>query len=222
MTPYATSDFQSHSLLTVIQVVSSAITSAIYIPMAKLVDMWGRAEAFGLSTFIATIGMVILAASSNLPSYCAGQVFLDVGRSSAVYASEIVAIDATSLRNRGLAFAFTSSPYLITAFGGPASAEAFFNTVSWQWAFGVFAIITPIVATPFFGTLVMNLRKAEKEGLYTPGSVASGRTLLQTLWYIVIEFDRKLNIPAPLTLDRKDPTLTMQKSSASSSSPAAS
>ena len=93
MTPYATSDFQSHSLMTVIQVVSSAITSAIYIPMAKLVDMWGRAEAFALSTFIATVGMIILAASSNLPSYCAGQVFLDVGRSSAVYASEIVAID---------------------------------------------------------------------------------------------------------------------------------
>jgi len=72
--PYVTSDFQSHSLLTVIEIVASAMVSAVYIPMAKLLDVWGRAEGFALMVVFTTIGMILMAVSQNLATFCAAQV----------------------------------------------------------------------------------------------------------------------------------------------------
>ena len=76
LVPYVTSDFQSHSLLTVIGVVSDAMTAAVYIPMAKLLDVWGRAEGFMLVTISATLGVILMATSHNLAMFCAAQVWV--------------------------------------------------------------------------------------------------------------------------------------------------
>jgi hypothetical protein len=48
LTPYVTSEWEEHSLLTVISIVSSCMSAATYIPMAKILDIWGRAEGFAL------------------------------------------------------------------------------------------------------------------------------------------------------------------------------
>lgn len=74
MSPYVTSDFKSHSLLTVIGIVSDSITAAIYIPMAKLLDVWGRAEGFLLMVGSSTLGVILMATSHNLATFCAAQV----------------------------------------------------------------------------------------------------------------------------------------------------
>lgn len=74
LTPYVTSDFQSHSLLTVIGIVSDSMTAAVYIPMAKLLDVWGRAEGFLLMVGSATLGVILMATSHNLATFCAAQV----------------------------------------------------------------------------------------------------------------------------------------------------
>lgn len=118
------------------------------------------------------------------------QVFSSVGAAGAVYAYVIVAVDTTSLKNRGLAFAFTSSPYMITAFAGPRSAQAFeLNVGSWRWAFGAFAIITPFMAIPLFTMLKVNLNRAKKAGLMPEESISSGRTLMETVKHFAVEFD---------------------------------
>jgi hypothetical protein len=72
--PYVTSDFSSHSLLNVIYIVSSAISAAVYIPLAKILDVWGRAEGFLIMTFFATLGLVLMAVCNNLPTFCAAYV----------------------------------------------------------------------------------------------------------------------------------------------------
>ena len=61
--------------------------------------------------------------------------------------------------------------------------------VSWRWGFGCFTIILPFVALPLFLNLYLHLRRAEKNGLLKKES--SGRSLIQSLCYYVIEFDRK-------------------------------
>jgi hypothetical protein len=71
---YATSSFAGHSLLTVITIVASAMAGSVYIPMAKALDLWGRAEGFLVMITFCVLGLVLLAASQNLPTYCAGQV----------------------------------------------------------------------------------------------------------------------------------------------------
>ena len=72
--PYATSDFQSHSLLTVIDIVANAMTAAVYIPVAKVLDVWGRAEGFLVMLCLCILGLILFAASPNLPTFCAAQV----------------------------------------------------------------------------------------------------------------------------------------------------
>lgn len=72
--PYATSAWETHSLLNVIYVVADAFAAAIYIPLAKILDLWGRAEGFVVMTLFATLGLIMMAASQNLPTFCAAYV----------------------------------------------------------------------------------------------------------------------------------------------------
>lgn len=102
----------------------------------------------------------------------------------------MLAADATNLKNRGLAFAFTSSPYMITAFAGSKASAAFYKDVNWRWGFGSFAIILPVVASPLHLILRYNLRKAEKQGILKREK--SGRSLSQKIWHGLVEFDGEL------------------------------
>ncbi|KAJ4337654.1 hypothetical protein N0V95_008283 [Ascochyta clinopodiicola] len=188
LTPYVTSDFQSHSLLTVIGIVSDAMTAAVYIPMAKLLDVWGRAEGFALMVGSATLGVILMATAHNLPTFCAAQVFYSIGFSGIIYTVAVLAADVTSLRNRGIAFAFTSSPYMITAFAGSKAAEAFLlNVNNWRWGFGSFAIIVPVVTAPLFVLLKLQLRKAEKQGLIA--EQVSKSWTFHRIWNNIVAFD---------------------------------
>ena len=190
LTPYVTSEFEEHSLLTVINIVSNSMAAAVYIPMAKLLDVWGRAQGFCVMVGFATLGLVLMAASHSLYTYCAAQVFYTVGFGGMIYCVDVITADSSSLKNRGLAFAFTSSPYIITAFAGPKSAEGFYNNVkNWRWGFGAFAIIVPVVASPLFLILQMNLKKAKREGVLPREK--SGRTLTQSIVFYIREFDRE-------------------------------
>ncbi|KAF5025322.1 hypothetical protein F66182_2607 [Fusarium sp. NRRL 66182] len=180
LVPYASSEWESHSLIPVISVVASCMTAAVYIPLSKILDLWGRAEGFLLMVLFATIGMAMMAGSHNLPTYCAAYVFWQVGWSGLTYSIDVITADSTQLKNRGLAFAFTSSPYMITAFAGPKSAEAFLlNGDQWRWGFGTFAIVLPVVALPMYGLLRFNLQKAKKQGLLV--REPSNRTLLENI-----------------------------------------
>ncbi|KAH6886918.1 siderophore iron transporter mirB [Thelonectria olida] len=185
--PYVTSEWQSHSLLTVIGIVSDAMTAAVYIPMAKLLDVWGRAEGFLLMACFSTLGLILMAVSHNLATFCAAQVFYSIGFAGIIYCVVVLAADATNLKNRGLAFAFTSSPYMITAFAGSKAAEGFLLNVSWRWGFGAFAIILPFVTLPLFILLKTNQMKAEKQGILV--RERSGRTVLEKIKWGVVEFD---------------------------------
>lgn len=99
----------------------------------------------------------------------------------------MITSDTSSLRNRGLAYAFTSSPYMITAFAGSPLSNQFHET-NWRWAYGTICIILPIVALPLIVTWELAKRKADKEGRlhYKPRST---RTWMQSVWFYIIEFD---------------------------------
>jgi MFS family permease len=103
------------------------------------------------------------------------------------YCVDVITADASKLKNRGLAYAFTSSPYIITAFAGPKASNDFYYNINWRWGFGCFAIIFPIVAAPLFFVLKFNLRKAKTQGSLPKEN--SSRTLVQSIWYYSKEFD---------------------------------
>lgn len=74
--PYATSDFESHSLLNVIFVVAACMSAATYIPLSKILDVFGRAEGFLLMAVFATLGLILMAASNGIAVFCAAYVRL--------------------------------------------------------------------------------------------------------------------------------------------------
>lgn len=114
-------------------------------------------------------------------------MFYTLGFAGMTYCVDVVTADASKLKNRGLAYAFTSSPYMITAFAGPKAADDFYYKINWRWGFGCFAIIFPVVAAPLFFVLKANLRKAAAQGVLPREK--SGRTTLESIWHYVVQFD---------------------------------
>lgn len=117
------------------------------------------------------------------------KVFYSVGFSGIIFSIDVITADTSSLRDRGLAYAFTSSPYIITAFAGPAASEQLYK-INWRWAYGCFAIILPVIASMMFGLLRYNRHKAKKSGLW-PKKEHRNRNIMRSITFYIIEFDRK-------------------------------
>ena len=129
----------------------------------------------------------MMAACNNVETYAATQVFYTVGNNGLQSSLSVFVADNSSLRNRGLMQAFTSSPNLITCWlAGPISS-AYLKGSGWRWCFGTFTIIVPAITLPFFGLLVSNYYKAQKQGLVTKRETQ--RTTWQSLIYYGREFD---------------------------------
>ncbi|KAJ9191277.1 hypothetical protein DTO164E3_8904 [Paecilomyces variotii] len=187
LSAYVTSGFESHSLIPVIYVVSSVMSAATYMPVAKILNLWDRSLGFLLMAVFATVGLILSATCTGIATYCASQVFYSVGFSGMIFCVDVITADTSTLRDRGLAYAFTSSPYIITAYAGSAASQHFYET-NWRWAYGCFAIVLPVVALPMFGLLQYNRYKAKKKGLLRKKE-ASGRSLMQSIIFYTIEFD---------------------------------
>ncbi|KAJ5414747.1 Major facilitator superfamily domain general substrate transporter [Penicillium cosmopolitanum] len=187
LNPYVTSSFKAHSLTAVPTAIGDAFAASTYLPMAKMMDVWGRAEGFLLTIICLTIGLVLMAVCDSFEIYCAANAFYYVGFYGSEYAIDVITADASSLRNRAFAYAFTSSPYIITAFAGPKVADIFYYNISWRWGFGAWAIITPFFAAPLYIMLKYNLHKAQKEGYRIKRP--SGRTFFESIRHWTVQFD---------------------------------
>jgi len=83
---------------------------------------------------------------------------------------------------------------MITAFAASKAADDVYD-INWRWGFGCFAIIFPVVAAPLYFVLKYNLRKSRELGATTKEK--SNRTIIQSIWYWFVEFDRKLSMLLP-------------------------
>ncbi|KIX07421.1 uncharacterized protein Z518_02074 [Rhinocladiella mackenziei CBS 650.93] len=187
LTPFVTSSFQLHSLTATTSILSQIIGGLSKLPLAKILDIWGRPQGFIVMVVFLTIGLIMMAGCNNVETYAAAQVFYWVGYNGSTYALSIFVADTSHLKNRGLMFAFASSPYIATTWIGGPAAESFVNGAGFRWGFGTFAIVSPVIALPLFFQFVYNYRKAKKAGLMPARE--SDRTMLQSIKYYAIEFD---------------------------------
>lgn len=79
LTPYVTSSFQQHSLTATTGIMSSLIGGLIKLPLAKVIDIWGRPQGFFMMMCFMTIGLIMMAGCNNVGTYAAAQVFYWVG-----------------------------------------------------------------------------------------------------------------------------------------------
>jgi MFS family permease len=192
LSPYILSDFSEAPLVTVISTVSSALSGALLMPIARMLNVWDRGNGLIVMASIATLGLILSAACTNIYSYASAQIFYSVGFTGLIFCVDVFTIDTSTLRDRGLAYAFTSSPYIISAFAGPKAAEDF-NNSNWRWGYGAFAIILPIVCIPLWSSLFYNKRKAKANGfLQTQNN--RDKTAIEWIKWFVIEFDCKCKI----------------------------
>jgi MFS family permease len=187
LNPYVTSAFAEHSLTPVVGIISSIIGGVTNLTLAKVLDVFGRPQGYLLCIFIATAGLIMMAACNNVEAYAAAQVFYTVGNNGLQYALGVFVADTSSLRNRGLMTAFASSPNMITCWlAGPIST-AFLNGPGWRWCFGAFSIIVPAFTSPLAILFLYNYHKAKKQGLIPERN--SGRKPWQSFVYYLREFD---------------------------------
>lgn len=69
-----TSSFTAHSLSGVPTALGDVFAAATYLPVAKMMDVWGRAEGFLLMVICLTIGLVLMATCDSFGIYCAANV----------------------------------------------------------------------------------------------------------------------------------------------------
>lgn len=111
-----------------------------------------------------------------------------VGFIGLIFSVGVLTLDTSRLRDTGVAYAFPSSPYIITAFAGPTAAEHS-NNKDWRWCYGTFANVLPLLCVPFYCALVCNKSKARAAGRLQPAGEQDHRTPLQWITWFAVEFD---------------------------------
>lgn len=76
---YVTSSFNKHSTLAATGIVSNIVGGLWKLPLAKIIDVFGRPQGYLLMICCLTLGLIIMAATDNVETYAAGQVFYWVG-----------------------------------------------------------------------------------------------------------------------------------------------
>jgi hypothetical protein len=78
--PYVVSDFSSHSLIPTIGIVASIMSGILKLPMAKVIDMWGRPQGLASMVALSTTGLVLMSLCQNVQTYAAAEVDSPVTR----------------------------------------------------------------------------------------------------------------------------------------------
>lgn len=185
--PYVMSSFAGHSLLPAISIASYVLSGVLKLPIAKLIDTWGRPQGLVAMSLLATLGLVLMALCRDVKTYAVAHLFHSVGFSGFAYILDIIIADTSSLKDRALVFAFAGSPFLVTTFLGPPAAQWFLRYSSWRASFALFAVLTPLVAAPVCVILQANARKAKRLGILKDAKTE--RSWSEALWHYAIEFD---------------------------------
>lgn len=184
---YAYADFVSAPEIATAGILATVIGGVLKLPIAKILNLWGRAEGFVVFVIIYLLGIIIIASSNGPNSYAAGYVLYWIGYDAIYLIMDVFIADTSGLRNRAFTFAFASTPFICTAFTGPLAAQSFLSMTTWRWGFGAFAIIMPFVFGPLAVVFKYYNLKAIKLGVLPKNE--SNRTVLQSIIHYSHEFD---------------------------------
>ncbi|KAI1826205.1 siderophore iron transporter mirC [Xylaria intraflava] len=158
----ATSAFSSHSLIATVYVVQGVVNAVIKPPMAKIADVFGRLEAFTICIALYVLGYIQMAASANVQTFAAAQIFYSAGSTGVQILQQVFIADTSNMPNRALFSSLPDTPFLVTTWIGSIIGSAIVAVSTWRWAYGIWAIILPVVFLPLALTLFLNGRRAKK------------------------------------------------------------
>ncbi|PLB44120.1 siderophore iron transporter mirA [Aspergillus steynii IBT 23096] len=159
--PYTTSAFKQHSAMGAARVVMNITRISAYPIIAKLGDVFGRAEMFILSIFASVLGYVIYAACQDIPQYIAAGIFEAIGSTGYALTQQVFVADVTNLINRGIWSTLPDSLTTIpTLYLGTIVAQRILDHSTWRWGWGMWAIILPICSVPLIATMLIYQHRA--------------------------------------------------------------
>ncbi|CRG84194.1 Siderophore iron transporter mirB [Talaromyces islandicus] len=187
LTPYVTSTFSEHALLSTTNVISTIVGGVAALPVAKIINIWGRVEGFTIMILLIVVGLITKAVCHNVETYAAAQTIFWIGHIGLGYIIDVFLADMTTLQGRMLIFGINATPSIATTFSGPAIAQDYLDGSTWRWTFGTFAIVMPTFAIPVLISFILNRQKAKRHGLMPERE--SGRSSYMSVRHYVREFD---------------------------------
>jgi MFS family permease len=211
MTPYATSAFRQHSLVSTVTVIQGVVSAVIKPPMGKIADVFGRLESFTITIFLYTVGYIQQAVSKNVETFASAQIFWAAGFNGLQILQQIFVADTTDLSNRALFSTLFDVPFLWMVWAGPALSSDILENTTWRWGYGVWAIVLPLCFMPLALSLWWNQRMARQRGPATSSAFRGRSTfqVLENLWFDLDVFGLLLLAAAvslillPLTVSRR-------------------
>ncbi|TQV90613.1 hypothetical protein V2A60_008291 [Cordyceps javanica] len=199
--PYVTSSFKKHSAMSAAHVVIN-ITRIIAFPViAKLSDVFGRAEMFTFAIMSQTLSYILFATSHNIGSYFTAGLFDAIGSTGFGLTQQVFIADSTNLINRAF---WSTLPETITTipalYLGSIMGQSFLTHTGWRWAYGTWAIVVPIVSIPLIGTVIVLQRRAKAQGLLTPGAEMEGEARVSKLKRVYRLLWTEIDFPGLLLL----------------------
>lgn len=185
----AYANFQTAPEISTAAILATVVGGVMKLPIAKVLNIWGRAEGMFVFTGLFILGIIVLASCTGPSGFAAGYVLYWVGYNAIYLILDVFLADTSGLRNRAFAFGFSNTPFICTAFTGPLAAQSFLNMTTWRWAYGAFAIIFPCVLLPLGVAFKFYENQAKKMGIYIPQK--NNRTWIQSCMHYVHEFDGK-------------------------------
>lgn len=185
---FACSEFGALASFSTVAICQQMVFAIAKPPIAKLSDVFGRAEALVFSIALYASGYGIVATAQSLQGVIGGIVLQSAGNTGVLVLQSIIIADLTTAQWRGLVIALVNLPYLINfAVAGPL-VDAVMGQYGWRFGYGMWSIVVPLAATPLIVILAIGQHQARKVGLMKRKSVF-GRGLKTSLYRLGKEID---------------------------------
>src|SRR6201986_3573066 len=97
---YAYADFSSAPQIPQAYIVSTILGGVLQLPIAKTLNLWGRAEGFLVFLGVFIIGIIVIASCNGPTSFAVGYTLYWSGYNAVNFIMSIFIIDTSGLRNR--------------------------------------------------------------------------------------------------------------------------
>lgn len=197
---YGTTYFGAYlTAYSALSVVQQVLIGVMKLPIARLADMFGRAQVYVLSIACYTVGFVIVAASQNMAAIWAGVAIYATGNTGTSIMQQIVIADWVPTRYRALAIGLVSLPFIINFAVVPKIVQAICpsqtcgtsSTGGWRWGAGMMSILVPVSSIVIIAILAYSQWRARREGLTQS---------LRQRWGGVLAFLKALDVPGMILL----------------------
>ena len=144
--PYLLSLFGGHKYISAIAIVTSIAYAVCKPPMAKVLDIFGRAEGLALSAILYGAGHILVSSARNIITFAIARVIGSAGAQGINLAQQVIVADITSLASRALVTSTIFLPWLITPWVGPPLGQTFkdIGEPGYRSAYTLFGITVPL------------------------------------------------------------------------------